>query len=245
MINQTFGVHSYCFRNFSNTEVAAAAQELGLDNISLSNLHGHFNEPEGFDEIISIYRDANLAISHIGVILLTGDETTDRHPFEFARLAGTKVLAVNFKPNTFDKASKLAQELAEEYDVYCGIHNHGGYHWLGNIEILDHIFKNSGPRLGLVLDTAWALVPRQGPLKMVQKFGDRLHGIHLKDFVFDQNGNPEDVIVGTGGVDLPAFVRAVEEAGFSGSCTLEYEAQPENPMPALKECVAAIRNVTV
>ncbi|MDQ3815622.1 MAG: sugar phosphate isomerase/epimerase [Armatimonadota bacterium] len=244
-INQTFGIHSYCFRNFSNEEFARAALELGVDNVSISNVHGRFQEPDGFDDVIAIYRNAGLPISNIGVVQLTGDEQADRNPFEFARRAGTKILAVNFKPDTFDKASKLAQELAEEYDVRCGIHNHGGYHWLGNSEILEHIFKNSGPRLGLFLDTAWALAARQNPVEMARKFGDRLYGIHLKDFVFDRSGKPEDVIVGTGGLDLPAFVRTVAEAGFDGSCTLEYEAEADNPLPALKQCAEAIRGIAL
>jgi sugar phosphate isomerase/epimerase len=244
MISQTFGIHSYCFRKFSNAEFAAAAHELGVDNVSISNVHGKFQEPQNFDEIIAVYRDANLTISNIGVVGLNGDEAADRNAFEFMRRAGTKIMAVNFHPGTFEKASKLAQELAEEYDVWCGIHNHGGYHWLGNSEILEHIFKNSGPRLGLFLDTAWALSARQNPVEMVKKFGDRLYGIHLKDFVFDRNGKTSDVIVGEGGVDLPTFVRAVEEVGFKGSCTLEYEAEPENPLPALQKCAAAIRSVS-
>jgi hypothetical protein len=67
MINQTFGIHSYCFRNFSNAEFAASARELGVDNVSISNVHGRFQEPQNFEEIIGIYRDANLAISNIGV----------------------------------------------------------------------------------------------------------------------------------------------------------------------------------
>jgi inosose dehydratase len=245
MIHQTFGVHSYCFRNFSNSEFAQSALQMGVDNVSLSNVHGKFAEPQGFDEILQIYRDANLQISNIGVVQLTGDAARDRHPFEFMRRAGTKIMAVNFQPATFEEASKLAQSLAEEYDVWCGIHNHGGYHWLGNSEMLRHIFKHSGPRLGLFLDTAWALAALQNPVEMAKQFGERLYGIHLKDFVFDSKGKPHDVVVGEGGLDLPAFVRAVEDAGFWGSCTLEYEAEPENPLPALQKCAEAIRNVSV
>lgn len=244
-INRAFGIHSYCFRNFSNEEFARDALTLGVDNVSISNVHGRFQEPDGFDEIIGVYRAAGLAISNIGVVQLTGDAAADRKPFEFARRAGTKILAVNFSPATFEKAGKLAQELAEEYDVRCGIHNHGGYHWLGNSEMLGHVFKNSGPRLGLFLDTAWALAALQNPVEMVRKFGDRLCGIHLKDFVFDRNGKPSDVVVGTGGLDLPAFVRAVDEVGFDGSCTLEYEAEPENPLPALLQCAEAIRGIAL
>ena len=245
MIHETFGVHSYCFRKFDNHQTAAAARELGLDNVGISNVHGRFQEPDGFDETIAIYRDAGLQISSIGVVQLTGDEATDRHPFEFARRAGCGIIAVNFKPETFETASALAQELAQEYDVRCGIHNHGGYHWLGNSEILEHIFKNSGPRLGLFLDTAWALSARQNPVEMARKFGERLYGIHLKDFVFDRQGKTSDVIVGEGGLDLPAFVNAVEAAGFDGSCTLEYEAEPDNPLPALQQCAAAIRGTQI
>jgi sugar phosphate isomerase/epimerase len=244
MIHQTFGIHSYCFRNFSNPEFIAAARELEVDNVSLSNVHGHFQEPQGFAPLIALYSDAGLEISNIGVVQLIGDEKADRNPFEFARLAGTRILAVNFKPATFDAASAMAQRLAEEYDVYCGIHNHGGYHWLGNSEMLAHVFENSGPRLGLFLDTAWALAAGEDPVKMARRFGERLYGIHLKDFVFNSVGKPEDVVVGTGGLNLPEFVRAVEEVGFTGSCTLEYEAEPENPLPALLNCAAAIRAVT-
>ncbi len=245
MIHQTFGIHSYCFRNFSNEEFIVCAKKLGVDNVSLSNVHGRFGEAQNFAALIALYRDAGLAISNIGVVQLTGDEKADRNPFEFARKAGTKILAVNFKPATFAVASKLAQNLAEEYDVLCGIHNHGGYHWLGNSEMLAHVFENSGPRLGLFLDTAWALSAGEDPVKMARRFGERLYGIHLKDFVFDRVGKPEDVIIGTGGLNLPEFVRAVEEANFTGSCTLEYEAEPENPLPALLNCAAAIRAVTI
>lgn len=245
MIHQTFGIHSYCFRNFTNEEFIASAKELGVDNVSLSNVHGRFQEPQGFAHLIALYRDAGLTISNIGVVQLTGDEKADRNPFEFARLAGIKILAVNFKPKGFEEASELAQRLAEEYEVYCGIHNHGGYHWLGNSEILSHIFENSGPRLGLFLDTAWALAAGEDPVKMARRYGERLYGIHLKDFIFSRAGKPEDVIVGTGGLDLPAFVRTVEEVGFSGSCTLEYEAEPDNPLPALLKCAEAIRNVRI
>lgn len=245
MIHQTFGIHSYCFRNFTNEEFIASAQKLGVDNVSLSNVHGRFQEPQGFADLVALYRDAGLMISNIGVVQLSGDEKADRNPFEFARLAGTKILAVNFKPKGFEAASELAQRLAEEYEVHCGIHNHGGYHWLGNSEILAHVFENSGPRLGLFLDTAWALAAGEDPVKMARRFGERLYGIHLKDFIFNGNGKPEDVVVGTGGLDLPAFVRTVEEVGFSGSCTLEYEAEPENPLPALLQCAEAIRAVKI
>jgi len=40
---------------------------------------------------------------------------------------------------------------------------------------------------------------------------------------------------------LPAFVAALEETGFDGMAVIEYEADPENPVPALTDCVNQMR----
>jgi sugar phosphate isomerase/epimerase len=51
------------------------------------------------------------------------------------------------------------------------------------------------------------------------------------------------VVVGQGNLDLAAFVRALEAANFDGMAVLEYEAEPENPVPALRNCVEAMRSL--
>ena len=72
-------------------------------------------------------------------------------------------------------------------------------------------------------------------------FGERLYGVHIKDFVFDRAGKPEDVVVGTGNLDLPGLFKAMAEVSFNGSPILEYEGDIENPVPALRQCVEAVR----
>jgi len=76
---------------------------------------------------------------------------------------------------------------------------------------------------------------------MATRFGDRLYGTHIKDFVFDRARRSEDVIVGTGNLDLPAFVELLEASPTLKFAVLEYEGDVENPVPALKECVTAVR----
>ncbi|HEY8965269.1 MAG TPA: hypothetical protein VIM58_02425, partial [Candidatus Methylacidiphilales bacterium] len=63
----------------------------------------------------------------------------------------------------------------------------------------------------------------------------------FKDFVFEPNGQWKDVIVGEGNLDLPAFTAALKKSGFDGMAVVEYEADPENPVPALTKCVASMR----
>jgi sugar phosphate isomerase/epimerase len=74
----------------------------------------------------------------------------------------------------------------------------------------------------------------------VDRYGDRLYGVHLKDFVFDDQGNHEDVIIGTGGLDLPEFLRRLKGVGFDGYMSIEYEGDVDDPLPAVIECVRVI-----
>ena len=51
------------------------------------------------------------------------------------------------------------------------------------------------------------------------------------------------VIVGTGGLDLPAFMKRLDAMGFTGYMSLEYEGDADNPLPKVKECITVIRKV--
>lgn len=242
-ITPDFAVQSYCFRTIKdNAAVAKAVKEIGLDKIEVCAVHCDFNKPETFDGVIDTYKQAGVQIVSIGVEGMNGDEAEMTKRFDFAKAAGIKHISVNFAPATFDKAHPIVQKLAEKYDVRCGIHNHGGYHWLGSTEILKYVFSKVGDRIGLCLDTAWALAAWQNPIKMVEDFGSRLWAVHMKDFVFHgPTGKHEDVIVGTGNLKLPEFIGALDAAGFKGQAIMEYEGDPDNPVPTLTKCVTAIR----
>jgi sugar phosphate isomerase/epimerase len=103
------------------------------------------------------------------------------------------------------------------------------------------VFAQASPRIGLSLDTAWALDAGEDPVKMIEEFGPRLALVHLKDFVFDRARKPEDVVVGTGNLPLPNVAAALAKAGFDGELVIEYEGDVANPVPALTACVQAIR----
>ena len=181
-ITPDFAVQSYCFRTIKdNATVAKATKDIGLNRIELCGVHCDFNKPETFASTIAIYKEAGVRIVSIGVESMTGDEAAMQKRFEFAQQAGAEHLSVNFSPDTFDKAHPIVQKLAERYDVRCGIHNHGGHHWLGNSEMLQYVFSKVGDRIGLCLDTAWALAAWQNPIEMVEQFGKRLGAVHLED----------------------------------------------------------------
>jgi sugar phosphate isomerase/epimerase len=75
---------------------------------------------------------------------------------------------------------------------------------------------------------------------MVEQFGERLYGVHVKDFVYTRDRQPQDVVIGTGILDLPRFMSTLQQANFSGPMVIEYEGDETNPVPVLKQCVAVL-----
>ena len=242
-IKNAVGVQSYCFRGFKdNAKVASLVREIGVNKIELCGVHIDFNNEALFDDVIATYRAAGVEIVSIGVQGFNADEANEKHWFEFARRAGAKFISAHFEPGTIPEAYRIVEKLAEKYDIRVGIHNHGGRHWLGCAQTLAWVFDNTSERIGLTLDTAWALDSGENPVEMAERFGKRLYGLHLKDFTFDRARKPQDVVVGTGNLDLPGLFKVAAKVNFDGFVVIEYEGDVDNPVPALTQCVKQIKS---
>jgi len=240
-LSRDLAVQSYCFRGFKdNAKTAGLVKDLGLNKIELCAVHADFKTPAAFRDIVRIYRDAGVEVVSLGVNMMNGDEAVERNLFECLKVAGAKHMSVTFGVQTVPQSYRVAEKLAEEYDVRLGIHNHGGRHWLGCAEMLAQVFRDTSPRVGLCLDTAWALHSHEDPLAMAEKFAGRLFALHLKDFTFDHAGKHQDVVVGTGNLDLGRLNALLKKIGYNGCTVLEYEGDVSNPVPALTECVKQI-----
>ncbi len=244
-----FGVQSFCFRHFKdNADVAAKVKQIGVDKIELCGIHADFHDLAAWKDVLKTYQDAGVSVISIGVQTFTGDPK-ERDWFECAAAAGAKHISAHFRVDSYTTAVPHAAKLCEEYGIRIGIHCHGGYMFGGSPDVIQHLIELGGPSIGVNIDTAWCMQigPKQGdPVAWVRdKFPGRVYGVHYKDFVFDKNGMWNDVVVGSGNLDLPAFVAALEETQFDGMAVIEYEADVENPVPALTECVNQMRGVAV
>jgi sugar phosphate isomerase/epimerase len=156
-------------------------------------------------------------------------------------MAGARVITADFSLDRIPECFATASRLADRYGINLAIHNHGGRHWLGSRDILAKVFSQTSERIGLCLDTAWALDSGEDPVAMAEAFAGRLYGVHFKDFTFDSARRPHDVVVGTGNLDLAGLLAVLDRSGFDGVPVLEYEGDVDNPVPALSACVAALR----
>jgi len=241
-IADRLAVQSYCYRGFKPLdELLDCVKRTGMTRLELCAVHVDFNDESTFENVVSTCNDAGIEIVQIGVETFTDDQAHARKRFEFSKLAGNKIISCHFKPDSFDKAHPMVTRLCDEYDIDVAIHNHGGYHWLGNMEMLEYVFSQVSPRIGLCLDTAWALDAKHNPVKMAEKFIDRLKSTHIKDFTFQPDRQGVDTIVGAGNLDLPGLLKLLSEHNYAGPAILEYEGDINDPVPALKQCVAAVQ----
>ncbi len=236
------GVQSWCFREFkSNEALIGKLKELGLTRVEFCGIHVDFGKPETFESVLAAYRTAGIKADGVGVTCITENKSASENVFRFAKLAGCSMVSVDFPMKNHQAAFRVAEELAEKYGVNVGIHNHGGGHWLGSKTALEYVFGLTSERVGLCLDTAWALDARQDPINLAKAFRMRLYGLHVKDFVFDSKGKEKDVVVGTGNLDLPQLMGFLGETDYAAALTIEYEGEPQNPSPAIRKCVEEIR----
>jgi sugar phosphate isomerase/epimerase len=242
VLKQPISIQSWCYRHFKAIpDFAAKLKETGITSTELSGAHANFLDRSTHAATIESLRQNGISLVAIGVEYLSGEKEKDRPRFEFCKAAGIRNMSISFQPDAMFDGIRNIEALADEYDMQLGIHNHGGYDWLGNPPILKYIFSKTGKRIGLHLDTAWAIDAKQDAVAMAETFGERLVGIHIKDFVYDRARKPTDVVSGAGNLDLPKLMKLLDQLNFAGPLVIEYEGDVENPVPALKQCVAALK----
>ncbi len=233
---ERLGIQSWCFRKLKTAqEIIAALKECDVNRLEICGVH--FDVKGNNDEILKAYHDAGIVLSSCGVQNFGCNEADWRAAFEFAVAAGIPVISAHVEIEALD----LLENLCVEYGKKLAHHNHGRKHKMGSLAAIDDLLRRSSENIGLCIDTAWLLDSGENPVEVARKHGSRLYGMHLKDFVFDRAGKPEDVIVGTGNLDLPGMVKVLKEVQFRGYLTIEYEADENQPVPALKRCVEVVK----
>lgn len=228
------GLQSYSLRKFGAEEAAAMIEQLGLKYVEAYPAH----LPSRKDIIAdakAVLKRHGLKVVAYGVVHLRKDEKALRSLFEFAKEMGIEVLSADPDPDSFP----LLDKLTEEYGILIGIHNHGPGHRWSTIEVMHRAIKDYSERIGICLDTGHMARANDDIIKAVQVFGERLHGVHLKDV----NERKQDVIVGMGILDIKGFFKALKGIGFKGYIALEYELEPDNPLPGIRKSLEFIQKV--
>ena len=236
------GVQSYTFRNFDLEQALKRTKELGLHYGEFYQKHCPLtNKPEQAQAFLKICKEYDITPVAWGVQGFGKDHDANKKIFEFAKLLNLKNLSADPTMESFDSLDKLC----EEYKIAIAIHPHGpGSRWTQADQIMKAV-KDHNPLIGTCLDTGHLIRMAQVGVKLdvaeeVRKMGARNFGMHLKDH---DNKRKTDVVYGKDGgvLDVPAILKALREVKFKGTISIEYEANPNDPSPDVKQCVAIFK----
>ncbi len=243
------GVQSYTFRDFDLEPALKRIQELGLKGAEFYSKHVPPNaSPEKLKGILSLCKEYKVVPVGFGVSAFTKNHDANKKLFDLGAALGLKYLSADPDPDSFDSLDKLC----EEYQIGIAIHPHGPegngklHRWY-SAQIIMKAVKDHNKLIGSCLDTGHLIRSIQlgeklDPVEQVKIMGDRNIAMHLKDH---DNKRKTDVVFGdpTGTLDIAGVFRALQEVHFKGMVSIEYEANPSNPLPDMQKCVAYVNEV--
>lgn len=233
------GLQSYSLRAFGidGPEGALAKiQELELHYVEF--FRAHFPptpDPVKIDEMKAKLKKHDLTISAHGVQGFTKDHAANEAFFKFAKAAGIRNISADPTPDSFESLDQLVAQ----YDIRIAIHNHGPDARFDKLSQLLDAVKGHHPHIGACADLGHYIRSGEDPVEVITKLGNRLFGVHLKDFK-EQQKKTEGVILGKGHLDVVGVFKAMKKVKFpaDGALSLEYEESKDNPMPGIRECLA-------
>lgn len=228
------GLQSYSLRNYKLEQALEHSQKLGIRYWESYAAHVPLtSDPAQVAELLGKLKAANVRMLAHGVSRFTKDDAANRKIFEAAKALGVRVISADPDPDSFDSLERLVKE----FDIKIGIHNHGPGHRYDKLQQVVDAVKGRDKRIGACADLGHFLRSNEESVKVIETLGDRVHGVHLKD-VKDAK---TFTILGQGDMNLPGVLRALRKINYREVLALEYEENPQNPIPDIEQCLAAVR----
>ena len=236
------GLASYTFRNFSRVQLISFMKQLNLSAVNLKDVKDHL--PSATPEetaALADYVAAGIKLHAAGTIYFDKDEDADiRNKFEYCKRAGISVVvAGDPAPATLPRIEKFVRE----YDIRFAIHNHGPEDklWHSPLDVLKAV-KGLDPRIGCCIDVGHTVRAGTDVVQAIREAGPRLFNIHMKDLTNFQDKESQ-VAVGDGSMPVPKIFQALAAIGYKGFVDLEYEIQPDDPVPGVSSSFAYMHGV--
>ncbi len=230
------GMQSYTLRDFKVDRALEEIKNLGLHNVEFFDAHFSSKSSDADIEAMkSKTRALGITMRGHGVNPFTKDHEANRRWFEFAKKAGIRNISADPTEDAFDSLDKLVAE----YQIRIAIHNHGPNARYNKVTDVLTAIKGHNPLIGACADLGHYIRSAEDPVRVINLLEGRLYGVHLKDFA-DQKAETPGVILGQGHLDVVGVFKALRKVNFpaDGALSLEYEENPKDPLPDVKECLA-------
>ena len=239
--NFKLGVASYSFRKFSRAEAIRMTKELGTPYLNVKDFHLPLNStPEQIDAAKKEFADAGIILVGCGNISFEKDDDADiRSKFDYAKRAGFPLIVCAPTHQTLPKLEKYVRE----YNIKIAVHNHGPEDKnFPTPQSVLKVVKNMDPRCGLCIDIGHTARTGVDVVESIAEPGPRLLDMHVKDLA-NPRVKESQVPVGDGKLPFPQIFLQLIKMKYGGCVNLEYEVQPENPLPGMQKSFSYMRGV--
>ncbi len=252
-------IQSYSLRGFDAKTALSHTKTLGLSyweawprHIPMGTVPKHIQEQK------ALLADAGVTLLGYGVLPFDENETKTREAFDFASEMGIPSLSAN--PKKTDATFDLLDRMVEEYGVAIAIHNHGPGSLYDKIDDVVERVKDRHPKIGACVDTGHYLRSDEDPVEAIERLGERVFGVHLKDVksftseqdaqkFLDDAGQKEGrirdnkimTILGQGDLDVVGCLRSLRALDYNHALSLEYEENKDNPLSDIEVCLDTVR----
>lgn len=234
-----------------------------LDSFGLDLASGWYSgrlAEDGVEAEMAAVADHARLLAAMGCKVMVYGETAmmaDGDPLDMGMLA-RRVMPKGDVPAYAQRLTDFAHRLIEEHGLRLAYHHHLMMVAETGNEI-DRLMHHTGSEVGLLLDTGHAVAGGVDYTHLIERHGDRVAHIHLKDVrrqVFDRVLR-EDLsfnagvragmftVPGDGDLDFGPLARFVEDSGYAGWLIVEAEQDPAiaPPFPAVLRAHAHITSL--
>lgn len=225
------GIVSYTFRKDFAKDVPSTLDKIkaiGITDMEFSSLFGKTAQ-----ELKKLLDERGIKCSSFGVSysdlvnkaaeVAQNAKTLGADYVRVASIPHKGAFTVEEAQKAIDDFNRVGKVLKEEHGLTFVYHNHGfEFEPYQDGTLYDFIVKKTDPNyVSFELDILWAFFPGHDPARLLNKYGNRYKLIHLKDLRKGVSGNlsggtssENDVVLGTGQIDIPAVIKAAKKAGI-------------------------------
>jgi sugar phosphate isomerase/epimerase len=225
------GIVSYTYRKDFQKDMAGTldiVKQNGITDMEFSNLFGRTAE-----DIRKLLDERGIKCSSFGVnyedavgkieTVAANAQTLGAQYVRVAAIPHKGKFTLENAKAAVDTFNRIGKILKERYGLTFIYHNHGfEFEPYEDGTLYDYIVKNTDKRyVSFEMDILWAFFPGQDPAQLIKRYGKRYKALHLKDLRKGVQGNlsggtsvENDVVLGTGQIDIPAAIKAAKKAGI-------------------------------
>lgn len=243
-------VQSYTFHKFTLLEALDKTQQLGIKYIEAypgHQLGGKWGK-KVFDANLDMATQKELrkiaaekGIKFVGTGVFDGEDKTEwEKMFRFAKSMKMEYISCEPPLEMWD----FVEQLSNKYGIKVAVHNHPKPSTYWNPQNLLDAISTRSKSLGSCADVGHWNREGLNQLDCLKKLNGRIISLHIKDIAAKKGDTyQDDVIWGTGVLNVKQMLQILKEQNFKGYMAIEYEYNWENSVPDIKKCIQYFNSV--